>query len=196
MAWIFKTRIISLLIVLFFCAYEFTAAGVQQYFRYFTQWGLFITNLYFLTALAFPKWSYLHTFFQIIWTNEALITIIFWLILLPVYIYHPDAASHFKTDGLFTIIDKIAAHFVPIASLTFEFSLSSWEIGKLEFLYSYFLMFCYAMMDGSIVMLGYSEAYPIVMTWHNALSCGTLVVLNLLIVGIFVVSYFTTRKKK
>ena len=192
--WIFKTRIISLIIALFFCVYELTTSGFG-YFRYFTQWGLMITNLYFGTALFAPNWKHLHQFFQIAWTNEALITIIFWLILLPVYLWHPDVAANYKSD-LFSTIDRIAAHFVPIAALSFDFSLGNWTISRWDFVYSYFLMFCYAMFDGFIVMSGKPEAYPLVMTWQNALSLLTLLVLNVIMVGIFTVSYVATRKKR
>jgi len=155
--WLFKTRIVSLVVLATFCIYDLIDSGAG-YFRYFTQWGLLLSNIYFIASIIFPTHPKLKILFQIAWTNEGLITVIFWFILVPLYICYPDAVSNLKED-LLAIIDRIAAHLLPMVTLTLELSLSNWTLGKIDFVYSYIFMFTYCMTDGFLVMSGKKEAY-------------------------------------
>lgn len=108
-----KTRVSSLLLNSFLFTYFAIQDRELEYFVYFTNWGLFLTSLYFICAVYTCNYAEeeaeLSGFFLVIWAFNWLITLAYWGYLYPL-------------EGSPDLLRSSLTHSVPLISTMTEFS--------------------------------------------------------------------------
>lgn len=119
-----------------------------EYFIYFTNWGMFLTLLYFLLSLISYHFSFdsvLTENFLVIWVFNWLITLAFWGYLYPV-------------EGSTYLLRSSITHSLPLLLTLIEYQQLKLSIARLDYIYPlgvllsylYFVLVPYTLVIGPI----------------------------------------------
>jgi len=149
-----KFRIPIFLMMTSLVIFEFMIVKWKYIISAFTQYGLVITWILFLT-LVFSSFflnlgihinnilsdKILNIFFEVTWNAEATITIVFWLILFPATLFEESNGKDPETIS--DIIYQLLAHSLPLFLLTLDFLKNSVLFDFSHYLFSLGLILFY-----------------------------------------------------
>lgn len=119
------TRITSFLTSTSIFVYFAIEDNSFEYFIYFTDWGMFLTSVYFLISLLsywIPIEAVVTSNFLVIWVFNWLITLAFWGYLYPV-------------EGSSDIVRSSITHSVPLLATLIEYLQVKINIARLDYVY-------------------------------------------------------------
>ena len=167
------SRVIFLLSLTFL--FLFTLALIPEiYFLYYTDWGLFLSVIYFFLANLSYSISgldkILSALFLVIWTSNWVITLIFWIYLLP------------------SISPEDLAGFVPAHTLPILASVTEYLLNQLPFIRKYYVFSVgIFLVYGCLVLGPYTLTHDIVYPGITFTNANTYLLL-LAILSIYAVS--------
>lgn len=127
------TRITSFLTSTLIFVYFAIEDNNFEYFIYFTDWGMFLTSVYFLLSLLsylIPVESVLVSNFLVIWVFNWLITLAFWGYLYPV-------------EGSSNILRSSITHSIPLLTTLIEYLQVKINIARLDYVYPLGVLMAY-----------------------------------------------------
>ena len=213
---LFIIRLAMLIILIGLVAWN-CIIHADEFYRYFTLWGLMITTVYFIVIQIsyFQGLGYnveyeamqlryhskfnqvMVIIFESAWAAEFVITAVFWCILLPVLaIYengHPEYKSTVTTADL--IYDGFV-HLMPFGFLLVDLILLSITFTPVQIVWSLGYGILFACMDCGLVLTGHPPAYPVVLEWDGYMTALTLCGMMLLLALGFYVGFRITFKNK
>ena len=174
---------VSVFIGMFFHSY-FAMRGYRLFYLIaFTEWGLFITFFTFVLFLMVSLFrrqgcckrtvnKLAYVFFEIAWTAEVVITIVFWSILAVV---DSEKAKEYDTEVL---IFTAETHLVPIILLSVEFTCTKIRFTRQHAFIAAIPLILYTGVSIYFALVYDIHAYPI-LTWKDYKSAifGPLILL-------------------
>ena len=132
---------------LFFMSYS-----PSKFFVFFTNWGIFLTFVYFfITSLSYQSkflQPFCYVLFEVVWPLNVVITIMFWCYIFPFTYQHSYIAP------------VVAAHVIPMVSTLTDFLLNKIVFIRVHYYYPAIIILGY----GLLVLLPYTlisgEVYP------------------------------------
>ena len=192
-------RIIALII--YIGIYVHSYFGMDgQYLYYviaFTQWGLFLTSLslffLFIAVNVKGKRKFIHKFafvlFEIAWTSEVVITVVFWSILVVI-----DFREAYKYNAA-VISFMVESHSLPLIMLSLDFYQSQMEFKKRHGLFVAILPTLYA--GVSILLAAEFDIFTYsILTWRDYTSFLYGILFLFLFIFAFTLGYLIGERRR
>ena len=179
--WLLWVRITGFAFCLFLVISTFFLGYNDSIMRYFTQWGLFITsfaqiglliNHYIGHKIGITIIKTLHMtgklrkpflivliLFEVSWTSEMLITVVFWIFLFK---------DTLEARG-FEFVHTVLVHVVPFVYVALDMGFNQIRFLKFHVLFPVLLLFVWGIVDIAVTFAIDQSAYPI-LTWHSYVS--------------------------
>ena len=205
-------RSISLIINLTVCGIVMFQIGNRNFWRFFTQWGLVLTSI----TLVFLPFSYISSqpiteskdkclrrgrmnyicliLYEMCWTTECLITLVFWCVLLPMLI--GDISNWISNGGnaVLVYITIFGAHLTPIIWLILEAIFSKFRFVPGHIWFSFGFTLLYMIVDIICTFVNGESAYPM-LTYKDWLTPLVLIAFLALLIAFFLLGFWLHERK-